>query len=401
MEYKRPLYYKLHSRLCEPRMFIQVIAGPRQTGKTTIALTIQKGLGGLIEYFSADDTKEYSVTWVDQIWESLRLRMKLEQKKEAILVIDEIQKITDWSAAVKKNWDRDSRENTTIKLVILGSSRLLLMDGLSESLLGRYELNYAGHWGLAEMEEAFGYNIDEFIWFGGYPGAANLKNDENRFKEYITNSIIEPTMIRDILLTTKIDKPALLRQLFEVGVEHSTQIVSYNKMLGQLQDAGNTTTLAKYLRLLEQAGLLSGLNKYSGRRNTSKGTIPKFQVHNTAILSAQKRKSFKDVYSDPVEWGYMVENSVGAYLFEQVRNNTNTSLFYWRDNGDEIDYVLLFKDQVIGFEVKSGNANIPEKAIKKFKKRFPDSKLILVGKYGIPYEIFMKTTLNDIIESCR
>ena len=396
MQYTRPLFYKLLARIQEPRKFIQVIAGPRQVGKTTIALSLLDKLGALAEYHSADDSAAYSVSWIDQIWESLRIRMKLEKKIGMVLIIDEIQKISDWSSTVKKHWDRDTREKLDIKLVLIGSSRLLLMDGLSESLLGRYELSYAGHWGLYEMERAFGFTAEQYQWFGGYPGATGFVVDESRFKSYILNSIVEPTMIRDILMTAKIAKPALLRQLFEVGAEYSTQIVSFNRMLGQLQDAGNTTTLAKYLKLLEQAGLLSGLNKYSKHAIETKGTIPKFQVHNTALLSALKRKTYEETFSNPAEWGNVVENSVGAYLIEQVNQYSNASLYYWRENNSEIDYVVLYGENIIGIEVKSGDASIPEKASRKFGERFPDAKLLLVGKHGIPYEIFMKTELDDL-----
>ena len=396
MAYHRPLFYKILARVREPRKFIQVISGPRQVGKTTIAISLKDTLDGLIEYQSADESFSQSATWIDQIWESLRIRMKLEQQSSAVLVLDEIQKIADWSAIVKKHWDRDTREKREIKLVILGSSRLLMMDGLSESLMGRFELNYAGHWGFAEMEGAFGFSAEQYQWFGGYPGAAEFTKDEPRYKDYIRNAIIEPTMTRDILMTAKIDKPALLRQLFDVGVEHSTQILSFNKMLGQLQDAGNTTTLAKYLRLLEQSGLLSGLNKYSGRTFETKGTIPKFQVHNSALYSSLKRITFNDAYMNPIIWGRVSENSVGAHLIDQVSKNSNAALYYWRENSHEVDYVVLFGNQIIGIEVKSGDAGIPEKTAGRFKERFPKSNLILVGKHGIPYEVFLKTELSEL-----
>ena len=399
MNYQRPLYYKLLARVQESRKFIQVIAGPRQVGKTTVALALLDNMEGLVEYHSADDSTGYGALWIDQIWDSLRIRMKLEQIPGAVLILDEIQKIPDWSATVKKHWDRDSMDKLDIKLVLLGSSRLLLMDGLSESLMGRYELLYAGHWGLEEMETAFGFSTEQYQWFGGYPGAAEFVTDEPRFKEYIRNSIVEPTMIRDILMTAKIDKPALLRQLFDIGVEYSAQIVSFNKMLGQLQNAGNTTTLAKYLRLLEQAGLLSGLNKYSGRAIETKGTIPKFQVHNTALLSSMKRNTFKEALLNPTQWGHVVENSIGAYLIKQVYENPNASLYYWRENGSEMDYVIAYGEQIIGIEVKSGSASIAERARSSFKDRFPKSKAVLIGKYGIPYDVFMRAELSDLISA--
>ena len=397
MEYHRPLLKTLLTRIREPRKFIQVIAGPRQVGKTTIALALRDKAGSIAEYYSADDVVSYSTAWIDQVWESLRIRMNLEQNKSAILILDELQKVSDWSAVVKKHWDRDTRENRDIRLVLLGSSRLLLMDGLSESLLGRFELNYAGHWSLSEMQNAFGFSPEQYQWFGGYPGAAGFVNDESRFKEYIRNAIIEPTMIRDILMTTKIDKPALLKQLFEVGVGYSAQIMSFNKMLGQLQDAGNTTTLAKYLKLLDQAGLLSGLNKYSRRVLETKGSMPKFQIHNTALISAMRTSNFEEAILNRMDWGSIVESSVGTHLVSQVSKQSNASLYYWRENGVEIDYVVTLGKQVLGIEVKSGEENISKKAAEKFAERFPNAKLILVGKHGIPYEIFMKTDLYDLI----
>jgi predicted AAA+ superfamily ATPase len=374
-----------------------VIAGPRQVGKTTIALALRDSISGLAEYHSADDTASYGSSWIDQIWESLRIRMRLEQKDSAILILDEVQKISDWSAAVKKHWDRDTREKHDIKLVLLGSSRLLLMDGLSESLMGRYELSYAGHWGFDEMQKAFGFSAEQYQWFGGYPGAAALVGDELRFKEYIRNSIIEPTLVRDILLTTKIDKPALLKQLFEIGIGYSAQITSFNKLLGQLQDAGNTTTLAKYLLLLDQAGLLTGLQKYSGSMIMTRGTIPKLQVHNTALLSVQNESTFEKAIVDPVEWGRVTENSVGAHLVNQVNKHANSSLYYWRENGAEVDYVVVYGKQVIGVEVKSGDEGTSKKTSEIFARRFPDAKLILVGRHGVPYETFMKAELADVV----
>jgi predicted AAA+ superfamily ATPase len=396
MKYQRPLLNTLMARLREPRKFIQVMAGPRQVGKTTIATEIEEQLSKITAYHSADDTVNYGSAWVDQIWESLRIRMSLGQMTEAILIIDEIQKVRDWSITVKKNWDRDTREKREIKLLLLGSSRLLLMDGLSESLFGRYELSYAGHWTLGEMREAFGFSPEQYQWFGGYPGAASLINDELRFKEYIRNAIIEPTLSRDILMTTKIDKPALLRQLFEAGTAYSAQIMSYNRMLGQLQDAGNTTTLARYLKLLEQAGLLSGLNKYSGREIETKGTIPKFQIHNTALLSALKTIRFEEAISDRANWGNIFESSVGTYLVNQVSRYANSALYYWRENDAEADYVITYGKQILGIEVKSGDESISEKNAAKFQAKFPKARLILVGRHGIPYDVFMNTELPDL-----
>jgi predicted AAA+ superfamily ATPase len=397
MAYERRLLTELKKRLKESRKFIQVIAGPRQVGKTTLALQLFERLSGLKEYRSADDTTDTGGIWIDQIWDALRVRMSLEKRRQAVLFIDEIQKIRDWSAFVKKNWDRDAREKRDIKLLILGSSRLLLMDGLSESLTGRYELSYLGHWSYAEMRSAFGFSTEEYQWFGGYPGAAPLIKDEKRYKDYIRGSIIEPTMTRDILLTTKVDKPALLRQMFDVGSAYSSRIISYSRMLGQLQDAGNTTTLARYLGLLGQAGLLSGLNKISNRSIESKGTIPKLQIHNTALLAAMSPLTFKEALLDQAGWGSVFENSVGTHLVDQVSKNPNAGLFYWREKNEEVDYVIRDGRRIIGIEAKSGDASISEKSRAGFLKRFPKAKLVLVGRHGIPYEAFMKAELADLI----
>ena len=399
MGYQRPMLDSLIARIKEPRRFIQVLAGPRQVGKTTMALALTDEMSGIAEYHTADDAVPAAVAWIDGIWESLRIRMNLEGKSSAVLILDELQKIPDWSAAIKRHWDRDTREMRDIRLIISGSSRLLLADGLSESLMGRYELNYAGHWGLAEMQGAFGFSTEQYQWFGGYPGAAALASDEARFKEYIRNSIIEPTMTRDILMTAKIDKPALLRQLLDVGITYSAKIMSYNKMLGQLQDAGNTTTLAKYLRLLDQAGLLSGLNKYSGREIATKGTIPKLQVQNAALLSGASARGFEEAVRDRAKWGSVVESSVGAYLAGQANRHPNTALYYWRENGAEIDYVVTYGEEVVGIEVKSGDEGISAKASDLFMRRFPEAKLVLVGKHGIPYETFMNTEIDELISS--
>ena len=355
-----------------------------------------KCLKTLTEYHSADETTAYGGTWIDQIWDALRIRMNLEQAVSAVLIIDEIQKIKDWSQTVKKHWERDKREGHDIKLVLLGSSRLLLMDGLSESLMGRFEIIYACHWSFTEMQRAFGFSAEQYMWFGGYPAAAEFVRDEQRFKEYIRNTIIESSLVRDILLMTKIDKPALLRQLFEIGLYYSSRIVSYTKMLGQLTDAGNTTTLARYLQLLEQAGLLSGLNKYNGRLIETRKSIPKFQVHNNALLSAVKSDYFEDALLDQVEWGSIYESSVGSHLISEVNKYPNASLYYWKENNLEIDYVVKYGKKILGIEVKSGDEGIPVKVAEKFNACFPNGKLILVGRHGLRYDEFMKAELPEI-----
>jgi len=396
MRYERPLLKTLSQRLVDKRKFIQVIAGPRQTGKTTLSRQLFNKIKVLVRFHSADDIVPASSVWIDQIWEHLRLQMQIKKAKEAVLFIDEIQKINNWSECVKKNWDRDTANGLNLKLVILGSSRLLLEDGLSESLLGRFEISYLGHWSFAEMKKAFSFTPQQYIWFGGYPGAADLIKDENRFKNYIRNSVAEPSLGRDILMTTKVSKPALLRQLFEIGTQYSAQILSFNKMLGQLSDAGNTTTLARYLTLLGQAGLIAGLNKYSAAPLAEKLSIPKLQVYNTALISALRLESFSQGFVDPGLWGHMMESSVGSYLINQANEYSDIKLYYWRDKNAEMDFVVKYGKKIFGIEVKSNADKITAVNREKFSARFPAARLILVGDSGIPFEDFMLTPLPEV-----
>jgi predicted AAA+ superfamily ATPase len=352
----------------------------------------------LSAFHSADDTAKAGSVWIDQIWEALRLRMQINKVKEAVLFIDEVQKIHNWSECVKKNWDRDSASGLKLKLVILGSSRLLLEDGLSESLLGRFEINFLGHWSYAEMKKAFSFTPQQYIWFGGYPGAAELIKNENRFKNYIRNSVAEASLGRDIIMTTKISKPALLRQLFEIGTQYSGQILSFNKMLGQLNDAGNTTTLARYLTLLGQAGLIAGLNKYSGKPLVEKLSIQKLQVYNTALISGLRPEFFIDAYGDPVLWGHLVESSVGAYLINQTNEYPNIKLFYWREKNAEMDFVLSYGKKILGIEVKSNTEKISAINRGKFLSCFSNARLILVGDSGIPFEEFTRIPLPELFK---
>jgi predicted AAA+ superfamily ATPase len=396
MDYQRPLLKTLTARLEEKRKFIQVIAGPRQIGKTTLARQLFEKTKALAAFHSADDHADAGSAWIDQIWDGMRVEMRLQKKKEAVLFIDEIQKIPNWSESVKKNWDRDTAEKTGLKVILLGSSRLLLEEGLSESLLGRFELNYLGHWSFAEMKKVFSFAAEQYVWFGGYPGAAELAADEYRFKNYIKNSVVEPTLNRDILMTTQINKPALLRQLFEVGTQYSAQILSFNKMLGQLNDAGNTTTLARYLLLLDQAGLLAGLNKYSVRPVVEKLSIPKLQIYNTALISALRPEPFADARREPQFWGRMVESAAGAHLINQIHEHPGIKLYYWREKNAEMDFVLRRGEKTLGIEVKSNAGTIGALNRAQFTGAFPGCSCLLVGDSGLALDEFLRVPLPDL-----
>ena len=315
------------------------------------------------------------------------MRVSGSARKEAILIIDEIQKIDNWSDTVKKEWDTDTRNGIPLKVILLGSSRLLIQQGLTESLAGRYESIYVGHWTYPEIEEAFGLTADQFVWYGSYPGPAGFTDQEDRWKSYILDSLIEPVISRDILMLTRVDKPALLKRLFELGCLYSGQILSLNKIMGQLADAGNTTTLAHYLQLLDTSGMLKGIEKYSPGVLRQRSSSPKFQVHNTAFMTALQQLSFLEVQSQPQYWGRWVESSIGAHLLAwSLQEDFN--LYYWRHRNDEIDFVIESHDRAIGIEVKSGPSE-KAKGMAAFQRQFAPYKVLMVGSQGIPWQEFL------------
>lgn len=373
--------------LKEKRAFIQVIYGPRQVGKTTLINQFIKKTSVICQYISADNIPAAEQNWIAQNWELVRLKLKQQNKKTAILIIDEIQKINNWSEQIKKEWDADTNNKVQIKVVLLGSSRLLLQQGLTESLAGRFETIYVGHWSFAEMKKAFNFTLEKYIWFGGYPGSVVLIKDENRWKQYIKDALIESSISRDILMLTRVDKPALMQRLFEIGCAYSGQILSFTKILGQLHDAGNTTTLANYLHLLDTAGLLGGIEKYSPGMMRQRSSSPKFQVYNTALISAQQNLGLKNVLKHPENWGRWVESAIGAHLLNHCLDE-NYKVYYWRHINEEIDFVLTNENTLIGIEVKSGNSK-KSRGISSFKKKFNPNKLLVVGKEGMPVDEFL------------
>ena len=365
----------LRSRLKEKNRFIQVLAGPRQVGKSTIIADVLSTLKIPYVSESADDITISGDVWLKGIWD--RARILAMQHEEALVVIDEIQKITNWSEVVKKLWDEDRKTGVNVKVVLSGSSRLLLMKGLSESLQGRFELIPVPHWSYGEMKDVFGFSLDEFIYFGSYPGPVDLIGDEKRWKSYIRDSIMEPSLTKDILMLTPIQKPALLRQLMELGAYYSGQIMSFEHMLGQLYDAGNTTTLAYYLELLRQSGLLAGLQKYSGSVFRKRASSPKFQVFNNALLSSRHPIDFAKAKEDDTFWGRLVESAVGMHLLNSVVGE-DVSLGYWREKQNEVDFVLYNEYSAVAFEVKSGGRTYGM-GMEAFLKRYPESKVFSVS----------------------
>ena len=384
----------LIKRMQEPRRFIQVIMGPRQVGKTTLVTQLAGKVKIDYLFISADAVGVTNATWLEQQWEAARIKMIQGEREEFLLVIDEIQKIANWSEVVKMLWDADARNKINLKVILLGSSRLLLQQGLTESLAGRFESTYMGHWSFLEMQQAFGWDVNQYTWFGGYPGSAELISDEKRWKAYVQNSLIETSISKDILMLTRVDKPALMKRLFELGCTYSGQILSYTKIMGQLTDAGNTTTLSHYLNLLNTAGLLAGIEKFAKDIIRKRSSSPKLQVHNTALISAQSAELFEGVTTKPDEWGRIVESAIGAHLV----NYSHTEGFtvqYWRERNDEVDFVIEKNGKVIGLEVKSGTTQSAT-GIKAFKDYANPDKVLLIGNSGIPWQDFLKINPSDL-----
>jgi len=395
MKIQREQLTEFSQRILESRRYIQVLYGPRQVGKTTLILQLLKEYKLPSLFVTGDDVGENDTTWIATQWQNAKHLLEQSGANEFLLVIDEVQKLANWSESIKKLWDADTRNEVNIKLILLGSSRLMIQQGLTESLAGRFESTYLGHWTFTEMEQAFDWNVQQYIWFGGYPGSADLITDERRWREYVLNSLIETSISKDILMLTRVDKPALMKRLFELGSIYSGQILSFNKILGQLTDAGNTTTLTHYLQLLHSAGLLGGIEKFSPALIRQRAASPKFQVHNAAIISAQQNRSMIEVKNVPKDWGRWAESAVGAHLMNHSIK-ANYKLHYWRENNYEVDFVLANRETTVALEVKSG-VKQRISGMSEFKKRFPDAKIYLIGDEGIPIENFLRTKPSEFL----
>ncbi|HEV2701696.1 MAG TPA: ATP-binding protein [Steroidobacteraceae bacterium] len=397
-DFRRPQATVLAERLAEPRRFLQVIAGPRQVGKSTLVQQVTGELGIPVRYASADEPTLRSTDWIGQQWEVARL--EATGKAGAVLVLDEIQKIPAWSETVKRLWDEDTRSKRPLKAVLLGSAPLLIAQGLTESLAGRFETLRLPHWSYAEMREAFDFTLDEYLYFGGYPGAAPLAHDPVRWARYIADSLIETSIARDVLLLTRVDKPALLRRLFELACRYSGQILSYTKMLGQLQDAGNTTTLAHYLELLAGAGMVCGLPKYVGDAARSRGSSPKLQVLNTALMTVTAAVTPDEAKSDREFRGRLIESAIGAHLANAAAAG-DCELFYWRDRGQEVDFVVKAGAHLTGIEVKSGRAPLAHAGTAAFAATFKARRTLMVGGDGVKVEEFLLKPASHWLSSTR
>lgn len=382
--FRRELSQTLEERLREPRSFIQVVMGPRQTGKTTAIKQAVKAAGLPVRVASADSAIELGADWIDLEWR--QARNMTEPGAKAVLVLDEIQKVAQWSQTVKRLWDEDSWNDTPLLVILSGSSSLLIGSGLSESLAGRYELMRSTHWSLSEMSEAFGYNLSDYLEFGGYPGAAILKSDEDRWREYMRDSIVESTISRDVLQMENVRKPALMRALFELGAQYSAQELSYRKILGQLDDKGNTDTIKHYLDLLSGAGMISGLQKFDDKPIRAKASSPRLMVHDPALMTSMWHGK-GSLLEDPDLYGHLVETAVGAYLIARSALD-GFDLYWWREGDLEVDFVLRRARNITAIEVKSGR--VSKSGMGAFCKAYPKARPIIVGDRNTPLEDFLR-----------
>ncbi len=392
--YQRQITKTIRGRLEEKRRFLQVVIGPRQVGKTTAIQQVLAGAKIPYHYAAADLPAPPALEWILRQWELAR--MKLEGDLPAILVLDEIQKIAHWSTEVKRLWDEDTRFKRPLHVVLLGSSSLLIQKGLEESLAGRFEMIRFPHWSWTECRDGFGWSLDQYVYFGGYPGSASLIHEEDRWGQYIRDSLMETAISKDILLLNRVEKPALLRQLFVLACEYGGQVLSYQKMLGQLTDAGNTTTLAHYQRLLESAFLIQGLPKWSGAAIRRRSSSPKWLPLNAGLITALSNGSFEERRKNHALWGRLVEVAVGAHLVNQG-SLYGVDVYYWREGNHEVDFVIHKGSRLTAIEVKSGAKRTFPSGLAAFSARY-HSRTIVVGSSELGLREFLETPLLQWIK---
>lgn len=396
--YQRRHLNILKSRMAEPRRRMQIVMGPRQVGKSTLVGQFTEGISVPFDFFAADGVNRFDSSWIPNKWQQVRMRMDIHSEQEHILIIDEVQKIRGWSEQVKKEWDEDSRSHRNLKVILLGSSRLLSQKGLEESLEGRFETIKMGYWDWQEMHEAFGFSMDEYVYFGGFPGLAPDIQDEDRWRNLMEDSIISPILTRDILEIEEIRNPALLRQVFELACIESAKELSLTKMQGTM-NSGTVPTIKNYLDILNKSMIVQPLQNYSPSRVKEKQSVPKMQVFNNAFRNRFGTFSFDEARVDPAEWGRLVESAVGAHLASRAMTD-DYELFYWRnERRQECDYVLRKGQALVAIEVKSGSVD-KTVGFEKFKEQFADkvTAAFIVGPQALPLEDFFIMDLKSLFK---
>ena len=365
--YERPFVAQLERRLCGETPLIQVLIGPRQVGKTTGMRQLIARYSGKTHYANADDLLVTDRTWLLEQWQKALLL-----GDGTLLVIDEIQKIPNWSEALKSLWDKDPRR---LRVVVLGSSSLQIQTGLTESLAGRFELTRIYHWTFNELKNAFGYELERFLLYGGYPGAVAYEDDYDRWYAYLKDAIVEAVIGKDILLNRKVANPALFRQAFEILCRYPAQEISYTKLLGQLQDKGNTDLIKYYIELYAGAFLIHPLEKYSAKAWLTRTSSPKILISCPALYTMTAGPG---ALADPEQRGRVFELAVGAQLLQLPGE-----LFYWREKNAEVDFVYRYQGRVYAIEVKSGRKK-SAKGLDAFMKHFPAARPVILTPENFP-----------------
>ena len=408
MAFQRSQVAKLLSRLAEPPHNVIAVFGPRQTGKTTLVQQALRQTRRPVQYVQLDEAmgdrpgmldseptiplpRKPDTEWLVNVWGTAR-RAADQDPTGLVLALDEVHAVPDWSSTVKGLWDRDRADGRNMHVIILGSAPLLMQSGLTESLAGRFEPIHVTHWSFDEMADAFDFDLDEYIYFGGYPGGARFIREETRWRNYVLGALVQPNIEKDILAMTRVDKPALLKQLFELGADYSGRILPYNKMLGQLRDAGNTTTLARYLDLLSTAGLLAGLPKYVPSQHRVRATSPKLNVLNTALMTAGSGYTFAEARADRGFWGRLVESAVGAHILNTMPNNARA--YYWQERNLEVDFVLRRGVRIVAIEVKSSPKKRPMPGLDAFDERHNPHRTMVVGQDDTPLVEFLSEPVD-------
>lgn len=342
---------------------VQVLTGPRQVGKTTLLLELARRLPNAV--YHAVDTPEAAMPgWWEAIWRDVQSRTK---HGPAVVLLDEIQYLANWDRLMKAKVDEIQRNKLAVNVAVSGSSALLVGRGLKETMAGRFEKLRLLHWSAADLQAAFSLTDDEAVAHlvrrGSYPGAFPLRADSARWRAYLRDSIIEPAIGRDILLMEPVRKPALLRQLFLVCLGHPAEIVSLQKLAGELHAAGALETVAHYLAVLEQAYLVAGLEKFSPRMLRRRAAPPKIVVLNNALMAA-----LEEVSDAHPRWGLWVENACLAHAW-----NRGQELFYWREEPLEVDGVFMGSWGNWAVEVKAGSFSARDLGgLLEFCRRYPE-----------------------------
>jgi predicted AAA+ superfamily ATPase len=370
----------LLERLTEPPPTrIQLLTGPRQVGKTTLLLEIAQRFGEAARYVAADDPNAGMPGFWERVWSEAEAQAS---KGRVVVLIDEIQHLNDWGAHIKGHYDRIKRRKIPIHIVATGSSALLLGAGSRESLAGRFERLTLSHWSASAVSRQFKLSPAEavltHIRLGSYPGSLQLRDDLMRWRAYVRDAIIEPAIGRDVLALGVVRRPALLRQVFAVAVGAPAQIVSLQKLQGQLHDRGSLETIAHYLVLLEQAYLVAPLPKYGEREHRRRAAPPKLVALNNALISAMHARGAPDQNQEPARFGLWVENACLAFAC-----NRGQSVSYWREEPLEVDGVITGSWGDWAIEVKTSGIDSKDlRGLFEFCRRYPRFRPLVVTPHG-------------------